>query len=161
MLVTQFCLTLCNSMDYSLPGSSGQRISQTRILEWGAIHFSMGSFQVQGSNPGLLCRQILYHLSHQIYSLLNSPAQADSTYIIKVVYVQNILTNSRLSWIKIPLLQHLLVPLLHHDALWNSGKGWDSVYLPHHKYTCLYIKGFQNLNFKVFKIFVNVHRVWY
>ena len=97
VLVTQSCLTLCNSMDYSLPGSFVQRISQARILEWGAIHFSMGSFQAQGSNLGLLCRQILYHLSYQIYSLLNSPAQADSTYIIKVVYVQNTLTNSRLS----------------------------------------------------------------
>ena len=147
MLVTQSCLTVCNPTDHSLPGSSVQRISQARILEWGAIHFSTGSFQVQGSNPGLLCRQILYHLSHQIYSLLNSPAQADSTYIIKVVYVQNTLTNSRLSWIKISLLQHFLVPLLHHDAFWNSGKGWDFVYLPHHKYTRVYIKGFQNLNF--------------
>ena len=30
----QSCLTLCNSMDYSLPGSSVQGILQARILEW-------------------------------------------------------------------------------------------------------------------------------
>ena len=32
--VAQLCLTLCNSMDYSLPGSSVHGISQARILEW-------------------------------------------------------------------------------------------------------------------------------
>ena len=35
--VTQSCLTLCNPMDYSLPGSSIHGIFQARILEWVAI----------------------------------------------------------------------------------------------------------------------------
>ena len=30
----QLCLTLCNSMDCSLPGSSAHGILQARILEW-------------------------------------------------------------------------------------------------------------------------------
>ena len=34
MLITQSCLTLCNSMDNSLPGSSDHGILQARILEW-------------------------------------------------------------------------------------------------------------------------------
>ena len=38
--VTQSCLTLCNSMDCSLRGSSIHGISQARVLEWGAIAFS-------------------------------------------------------------------------------------------------------------------------
>ena len=38
--VAQWCPTLCNSMDYSPPGSSVQGISQARILEWVAISFS-------------------------------------------------------------------------------------------------------------------------
>ena len=29
----QLCLTLCDPMDYSLPGSSIRRVSQARILE--------------------------------------------------------------------------------------------------------------------------------
>ena len=37
------CLTLCDPMDYSLPGSSVHGISQARILEWIAISFSRES----------------------------------------------------------------------------------------------------------------------
>ena len=36
---------LCNSMDYSPPGSSVHGILQARILEWAAIPFSRGSSQ--------------------------------------------------------------------------------------------------------------------
>ena len=43
VLVAQLCLTLCNPMDCSLPGSSVYGISQARILEWVAIPFSRGS----------------------------------------------------------------------------------------------------------------------
>ena len=34
--VAQPCLTLCDPMDFSLPGSSVHGIFQARILEWGA-----------------------------------------------------------------------------------------------------------------------------
>ena len=40
--VTQWCLTLSNPMDYSLPGSSIHGVFQARVLEWGAIAFSEG-----------------------------------------------------------------------------------------------------------------------
>ena len=40
--VTQSCLTLCNPMDCSLPGSSLHGILQTRVLEWVAIPCSIG-----------------------------------------------------------------------------------------------------------------------
>ena len=42
-LVTQLCLTLCNPMDCSLPGSSVLGISQVRIREWVALSSSRGS----------------------------------------------------------------------------------------------------------------------
>ena len=38
--VAQSCLTLCDTMDCSLPGSSAHGIFQARVLEWGAIAFS-------------------------------------------------------------------------------------------------------------------------
>ena len=43
VLVAQSCLTLCNPMDCSLPGSSVHVILQARIPEWVAIPFSRGS----------------------------------------------------------------------------------------------------------------------
>ena len=44
VLVAQLCLTLCDPMDCSPPGSSVHGILQARILEWIAILFSPGSF---------------------------------------------------------------------------------------------------------------------
>ena len=65
MLVTQSCSTLCHPMDCSPPGSYVHGILQARKQEWVAIPFSR-IFPTQGLNPGLLlCREILYHLSHQ------------------------------------------------------------------------------------------------
>ena len=43
VLVAQSCMTLCDPMGYSLPGSSVHGILQTRILEWVAILFSRES----------------------------------------------------------------------------------------------------------------------
>ena len=44
-LVAQSCLTLCNPVDCSLPGSSVHGIFQARILGWIAVSFSRGSSQ--------------------------------------------------------------------------------------------------------------------
>ena len=43
--VSELCLTLCDPMDYSLPGSSVHGILQARIPEWVAITWSKGSSQ--------------------------------------------------------------------------------------------------------------------
>ena len=43
--VAQSCLSLCDPMDCSLPGSSIHGILQARVLEWVAISFSRGSSQ--------------------------------------------------------------------------------------------------------------------
>ena len=64
--VTKSCPTLCDTMDCSLPGSSVHGLLQARILEWVAISFPRGSSQHRdGSQVSCICRQILYHLSHQ------------------------------------------------------------------------------------------------
>ena len=65
-VVTQSCLTFCDPMDCSPPGSSVHGISQARILEWGCHFLLQGVFLTQGLNLGLLHhRQMLYPLSHQ------------------------------------------------------------------------------------------------
>ena len=42
--VAQSCPTLCDPMDCSPPGSSFHGIFQARVLEWGAIAFSVNGF---------------------------------------------------------------------------------------------------------------------
>ena len=44
---TQSCLTLCDPMDYSPPGSSVHGIFQARIMEWVAIFYFRGSSQLR------------------------------------------------------------------------------------------------------------------
>ena len=63
----QSCLTFCNPMDCSPPGSSVHGIFQAKILEWVAIFLHQGIFLTWGSNLRLLCllncRQVLCPLS--------------------------------------------------------------------------------------------------
>ena len=65
-LVAQSCLTLCNPMDCSPPGSSVHGDSPGKNTRVGCHALLQGIFPTQGLNPGLThCRQILHHLSHQ------------------------------------------------------------------------------------------------
>ena len=65
-LVTQLCLTVCNPMDCSLPGSSVHGNSPGKNTGMGCYALLQEIFPTQWSNPGLLhCRWILYHLSHE------------------------------------------------------------------------------------------------
>ena len=54
-LVAKLYSTLCNPMDYSLPGSSVHRILLARILEWVAISLSRGSSppRMEPASPAL------------------------------------------------------------------------------------------------------------
>ena len=45
VILAQLFPTLCNSLDFSPPGSSVHGILQLRILPWVALSFSRGSFQ--------------------------------------------------------------------------------------------------------------------
>ena len=63
--VALLCLTLCNTLDCSPPGSSVHGIFQPRILEWVAISSSRRSSWprnwAQVSWSSCIGRQILYH----------------------------------------------------------------------------------------------------
>ena len=43
--ITKSCLTPCDPMDCSPPGSSVHGIFQARVLEWGAIAFTDGGLE--------------------------------------------------------------------------------------------------------------------
>ena len=61
-LVAKSCLTLCDPMDYSPPGSSVHGILQASILEWAAMPSSRGSSQPRDQTQvSCFGRQILYH----------------------------------------------------------------------------------------------------
>ena len=63
-LVVRLCPTLCDPMDYSLPGSFVHGDSPGMNVGFHAL--LQGIFPTQGSNPGLLhFRWILYRLSHE------------------------------------------------------------------------------------------------
>ena len=63
-LAAQSCLTLCDPMDYSLPGSFVHGDSPGKNTGVGCHALLQGIFPTQGSNPGLQhCRQI-HCLSH-------------------------------------------------------------------------------------------------
>ena len=65
-LVPQLCLTLCDTMDCSLPGFSAHGGYQGKNIRMGSDSLLQGIFPTQGSNTDLLhCRWILYHLTHQ------------------------------------------------------------------------------------------------
>ena len=84
--VTWLCLTLCDSVDCSLPGSSVHGISQVRILEWVAISSTRRSSRPRDWTC-ISCVSciaggfFLYLLSHQgkpilLYLLIPSPCFA-------------------------------------------------------------------------------------
>ena len=69
--VIQLCLTLCDPMDYSLPGSLVHGIFQARVLEWVAISFSRGSSQPRDRTcVSCIVGRRFYSLSHQSTSKL-------------------------------------------------------------------------------------------
>ena len=75
--VAQSCLTLSDSMDCSPPGSSVHGIFQARVLEWGAIAFSVSSLSHTANFYWLsMLHMVVYmlpcyslHSSHPLHSL--------------------------------------------------------------------------------------------
>ena len=63
VLVAQSCLTLCDPMDCTLPGSSVHGILQARKLEWVAISFSTSPVSLYGQADSLP----LHHQVPNIY----------------------------------------------------------------------------------------------
>ena len=85
-LIAQLCLTLCDPMNYSPPGSPVHGDSPGKNTRVDCHALLQGIFPTQGLNPGLPhCRQILYCLSHSdfIYFKLNQ--------MIKCIFIFNFL----------------------------------------------------------------------
>ena len=70
--VAQSCPTLWDPMDYSLPGSSVHGIFQARVLEWGAIAFSLLEYRCFTMLSHFLLYSKVNQLDTYIPSLLNA-----------------------------------------------------------------------------------------
>ena len=64
-LVAQLCLTLCDPMDCSSPGSVVHRDSSGKKTGVGCHALLQGIFPTQGPNPGLLHCRWIHQLSHK------------------------------------------------------------------------------------------------
>ena len=86
----QVCLSLCNPMDCSPPGSSLQGIIQARILEWVAISFPRESSQLKDqahiSLQLLHCRWMLYD-----WATWEAPLERISDHKKKLVFHKRII----------------------------------------------------------------------
>ena len=121
-LVAQSCLTLCNPMDCSLPGTSVLGDSPGKNTGVGCHALLQEIFPTQKSNPGLLhCRRILYHLSHQ----------GSLVYLNK--YLKTVKTNQSIETLKInsiilvslPLSRERKIPIswqVHRKPILNTPK---------------------------------------
>ena len=76
------CLTLCDTLGCSLPGSSVHGIPQARILEWVAVPFLQDIFPTQQSNQCLLRLPLLADVFFSMSAIWEVPL---NTYI----YVQS------------------------------------------------------------------------
>ena len=85
----QLCLTLCNPMDCSPPGSSVLGILQTRILEWVAMPSSRGSSQPRDltcvSYVSCISRRVLYHQHHLGSPIFKYSLKVLAQFVIKQV----------------------------------------------------------------------------
>ena len=70
--VAQLCLTLCDQIGCSPPGSSVHGISQARILEWVAISSSRESFQLR-DRTSVSCVLLHWQANSLPLPLLGSP----------------------------------------------------------------------------------------
>ena len=61
--VAQSCLTLCDPMDYSLPGPSAHGILQAGAVCHSLLPGDLPGPGIESGSPAL--QEILYHLSHQ------------------------------------------------------------------------------------------------
>ena len=102
LIHTQLCLTLCDPMDCSLPGSSVHGIFQARILEWLAIHYFRGCswHRDQTCISCISCfgREILYLLHH-----LGSPLDLLGLLVLMMIFATFSISHWGGGSLKLPL----------------------------------------------------------
>ena len=130
--VTQLCLTLCNPMGCSLPGSSVHGTLQARTLDWVVVPFSRGSSQPRGQT------QVEPHViesSLQADSLPSEPPEKQKKKMLVLKY------SSTLEWINILETLESYEGILH-----SNKKNSVSMYKRHESHSMLLNKRSKSQN---------------
>ena len=99
----QLCLTFCDPMDCSSPGSSVHEILQARILEWVAIFFS------RWSSPPRDQTQVSYHLlPWQVGYLPLAPPGKPMSSIEGCFWISGCFSNVKEVWVRPQVLKWIL-----------------------------------------------------
>ena len=80
------CLTLCDPMDYSPPGSSVLGILQARILEWSSCSLLQGSFPIRD-------RTRVFHITSRFY-----PSEPPGKHLITYLKVISLIISICSRW---------------------------------------------------------------
>ena len=129
-LAAQSCLTLCDPIDGSRPGSSIHWDSPVKNTGVSCHFLLQGIFSTQGSNPGLLhCRQILYHISHEespnhIIPLFKFSPRLLAKYTARKERINSVLIIWHLASLRI----HLIIPNAIFTILQSHGPSLSSSY---------------------------------
>ena len=118
----QFCLTLCNPMDCSLPGSSVHWISQARILELAPIYSSWGSSQPRYQTH-VSC---VSYIAGRSFSHWATKSNAKSFIHPLALWVQARKNLSLVMW-----SSHAVTA----DHIWQEYLSWMSMFNPNPKQT--------------------------
>ena len=107
--VAQSCPTLCDPIDYSLPGFSIHGILQARVLEWVAISFSRGSSRPRNQTQ----------VSHIATDVLSSEPPRKPEYCLSCSSICG-------SELEIVGVLYIIFPRdLYRDDGWSCLLGWD------------------------------------
>ena len=120
--MAQSCLTLCDPVDCSLPGSSVHGILQARTLEWVAISFSRGSSwpRIEPGYPAL-----------QADALTSEPPGKPPNTALDIIniYIDHIgLLSAQM--VKNPSMQEIHAPSLGQKIPWRRECQPTPVFLP-------------------------------
>ena len=123
VLVVQLCLTLCDPMDCSLPGSSVYGILQARILEWVAIPFFKGKLVYSPLKTGSFTKAEHMHNTVTLNGLGNIQCLwIGRNNIIKMSVLLKMIDRFYTIPIKIPEICFTDIDKIILKFMWN-GKG--------------------------------------
>ena len=112
--VVQSCPTPSDPMDCSLPGSSIHGIFQARVLEWGAIAFSIVSLlEWKEKERQIYFSMKLVGLSHFLFCILLY------SFKIHMIIVE---INKNKKWMEVPVAQWLAFGVL--STPWARFSSW-------------------------------------